>query len=68
MYSINNTDEMQPAERILEVARILTKGFLRIRKTDLFSTSINANDVYKLENSKSLKASEKHDSAGNQHS
>jgi hypothetical protein len=58
MYSNNDPDEMKPAEIVMEVASILTKGFLRIRKTDLFTTSIDANDVYKLEHSISLKASE----------
>jgi hypothetical protein len=63
MYSINDPDEMKPAERILEVACILTKGFLRIRKPDLLSTSIDANDVYKLEHSISLKVSERYDNS-----
>lgn len=67
MYSITDTDEMKTTERILEVACILTKGFLRIRKTDLFSTSTDTNDVYELENSKSLKSSIKHNNAGIQH-
>ena len=67
MYSITETNEMKTTERILEVACILAKGFLRIRKTDLFSTSIDTNDVNALENSRSLKSSGKHNNAGIQH-
>jgi hypothetical protein len=58
MCSINDPDEMKPAEIIQEIACILTKGFLRIRKTDLLSTSIDANDAYELEHSISLNVSE----------
>ena len=63
MYAIDGPDEMTPAERVLEVAWILAKGFLRLRKQDSFSTSIGSSNPDKSDHPKSINVSERLDNA-----
>ena len=64
MYSIDDPDEMSPAERFQEVAWILAAGFSRLGKRDSFSASIDSYKPDKSDHPKPLNASERLDNAG----
>ena len=63
MYSIDNPTEMTSDERFLEVAWILAKGFLRLRKQDLFSISVDSSKPDISDHTQSGNVSEKIDNA-----
>ncbi|MDP8238400.1 MAG: hypothetical protein P9X24_04870 [Candidatus Hatepunaea meridiana] len=64
MYSIDNPAEMTQDERFLEVAWILAKGFSRLRKLGIFSTSVDSSIPDISDHAQSGIVSERLDNAG----
>ena len=64
MYSIDDPDDMTPAERFQEVAWILAAGFSRLRKQDSFSASMDSSRPDGSDQPMSSNASERLNNAG----
>jgi len=64
MHSINDPDEMTPAERLEEVAWLLAKGFSRLRRRDSLSVSIDLSKLGRSDQHTFKNASERVNNAG----
>jgi hypothetical protein len=63
MYPITETDNPNPVERFQEVARIIVRGFLRIKQPEYFQPSIDSNNPDNLDRELPLSVSERLDNA-----